>query len=183
MTQLDKSIATIAASLRREFDRSFAAAPMTEIARVENFLAVRIGGDAYALRVTEIGGIYADRRIVPLSTPLPELLGLAGFRGQIVPVYDLSALLGYPARAAPRWLVLAQWRKAVALAFDAFEAQLMVSPERIVAAFNVEGMSNVRPHVRGAVQTDTAVRPIVHLPSVLDDIQKRVAITHSSKER
>ncbi|MBI3529213.1 MAG: chemotaxis protein CheW [Betaproteobacteria bacterium] len=183
MTQSDNSIAVTVATLRREFDSSFAQPPATDIALRENFLAVRIGGDAYAIRVAEIGGLYADRHVVPLPTPMPELLGLAGFRGQIAPVYDLAALLGYAPRTSPRWLVLVRRRETVALAFDAFEGQLMVSPERIVTPTNTTEEGETRPHVRGAVQTGNALRPIVNLPLVFDDIQKRVETAHSSKER
>jgi purine-binding chemotaxis protein CheW len=170
-----------AAELRREFDRSFAVAPITELARFDNMLAVRIGGDAYAIRLTEVGGLYADRRIVPLPTPVPSLLGMAGFRGQLAPVYDLAALLGYTARSGagiPRWLVLARGRDVVALAFDAFEAQLVVPPERVMTS----GV-DARPHLRDAVQADDGLRPIVDLSSVLVDIHKRVETTHMKKER
>jgi hypothetical protein len=116
MTDADQSPLRTAAALRREFDQSFAQPPATELARVENFLAVRIGGDAYAMRVAEIAGLYADKRIVPLPSPLPSLLGTVGFRGQIAPVYDLAMLFGYPAR--PRsgiccagwcWCAAATW--------------------------------------------------------------------------
>jgi len=37
------------------------------------------------------------------SQSVPELLGIMGFRGAMVPVYDLRALCGYAAGAAPRW--------------------------------------------------------------------------------
>jgi len=174
-----------AAALRREFDRSFASAPITEIARLENMLAVRVGGDAYAIRVAEIGGMYADRRIVPLPSAMPSLLGMTGFRGQLAPVYDLAVLLGYPPRTAARWLVLVRGRHSVALAFDTFEAQLVVPPERVVALSAAGNEPASRPHVRGAVaQGDGSVRPVLDLPSVLGDIQQRVEATHlSMKER
>jgi hypothetical protein len=67
----------------------------------------------------------------------------------------------------------------VALAFDAFDAQLMVSPERVLGGSERGGD---RPHMRGAVQLDGAPQPIVHLPSVLEDIYRRVDAAHSKKE-
>ncbi len=157
-------------ALRQEFDRSFAQAPRMETARAESFLAVRVGADAYALRVAEIGGLFTDRRIMPLPTPMPELLGVAGFRGQIAPVYDLAALLGYARQTAPRWLILARLREPVALAFDTFEAHFSALPERIIAA---EGKGAGRRHLGSAVRTDDAVRPIIQLQSLLEDIQLR----------
>jgi purine-binding chemotaxis protein CheW len=171
-----------ASALRRDFDLSFARPPANERAALESFLAVRVAGDAYAVRLEEVAGLYADRRIAPLPTPLPSLLGTAGFRGQIAPVYDLAALLGYPSRAAPlRWLVLARAAQLVALAFDAFEAQLIVAPQRVLAGADDEGAR--RPHVRGAVQTEAAPRPIVRLPSVVEEIRQQVERVHSKKEQ
>ena len=159
-------------SLRQEFDRSFALAPRVAAEPPENFLALRVGGDAYALRVAEIGGLFTGRRIMPLPTPMPALLGVAGFRGQIAPVYDLAALLGYPSRDAPRWLVLARLREPVALAFDTFEAHFSALPECIIAAGD---QGAARPHLGGAVQGADASRPIIHLQPLLEDIQQRAS--------
>lgn len=171
--------------LRQEFDRSFAEPPVSGIVSVEDFLAIGIGGDPYAVRLAEIRGLYADRRIVPLPTPVPELLGMASFRGQIAPVYNLAALLGYShlrERTLPRWLVLVRWRVPVALAFDAFETHLRVAPEAIVESSAVVDTGRVRPHTRGAVQDDAVRRPIVPLPAVLEDISQRVEATPMKKE-
>jgi chemotaxis signal transduction protein len=185
MTQPGTFSTATAAALRREFDRGFAQAPPTQAARFENMLAVRIGGAAYAIRLAEILGLYADRNIVALPTAMPELLGMVRFRGQIAPVYDLAALLGYSVSRAPRWMVVVRQRETVALAFDAFEAQVLVATDRILAAIG-DG-NDTRPHVHGAVHAHAAVRPLVHLPSVFEDIQRRVQSTHplnqSAQER
>jgi chemotaxis signal transduction protein len=178
MIETDLARSVSAAVLRREFDLAFAQPPHTENASLENMLAVRIGGDPYAIRLAEITGLYAGRRIVELRTSTPELLGMVGFRGQIAPVYDLAALLGYDTRRAPRWFVLVPWRETVALAFDAFEAQLTIPAERFVATAGEGG--DTRAHVRGAVHADSIVRPLLHLPSAIQDIQERVANTHQT---
>lgn len=168
-----------AAELRREFDRGFAAARSSGPAQSEAFLAVRIGGDPYAIRLAEIAGLYAGRRVTPLPSPLAALLGVAAFRGQVAPVYDLAALLGYSARAAPRWLVLARSADVVALGFDAFEAQWVVPAQDVVAS---AGSAGARQHVREAVRAKDELRPIAHLPSVLEEIRKQAAATQSIKE-
>ena len=157
-------------ALRQEFDRSFAQAPRLETEPPENFLAVRVGGDAYALRVAEIGGLFTDRRIMPLPTPMPALLGVAGFRGQIAPVYDLAALLGYARQTAPRWLIMARRREPVALAFDVFDAHFSAFSASIIAT---EGRDAARLHLGSAVRIGDATRPIIQLQSLLDDIQLR----------
>ncbi|MCI4566631.1 chemotaxis protein CheW [Lysobacter sp. CFH 32150] len=177
-----------AIALRREFDLSFAAAWRTEAEAPQNLLAVRVGGDPYAIRVDEVGGLFVDRRVVPVPTSIFEFLGLAGFRGQVAPVYDLAALLGYPRQAAPRWLVLVRFSHPVALAFDVFDAHLAVTPERVVslAADAPEDESpgrGVRAHIFEAMRTDDAVRPIIQLQSVIEEVQQRVDSARSTKER
>jgi chemotaxis signal transduction protein len=161
--------------LRQEFDRSFAQAPRVEIEHVEKLLAVRLGNDPYAIRLAEIGGLYADRCIMPLPTPVPALLGIAGFRGQIAPVYDLAALLGYARQAPPRWLILTQLRDPVALAFDAFEAHFVVPAEQIVKTPDETSAAPAatRPHLSEVVHIDGAARPIIHLQSLLENIQRQ----------
>lgn len=179
MTAAKPLFARTAADLRREFDHGFALKPAAELEQFERFLAVRIAGDPYAIRTAGIGGLFAHRRIVPLLSPLPAFLGMAGFRGQIAPVYDLAALLGYPVSVAPRWLVLASSREPVALAFEAFEGQWLVSPQDVVSD---SGDGGARLHVRGAMRANGGMRPIAHLPSVLDEIRKQVGATQSIKE-
>ena len=166
-------------ALRQEFDLSFAQAPQMKMEAPVNFLAIRLEHDAYAIRVAEIGGLYTDRRIMPLPTPIPELLGIAGFRGQIAPVYDLAALLGYVRQTPPRWLILMQAREPVALAFDVFEAHFAVLSERIVTAHGAaEGaVGTSRKYLFDAVRTDDAIRPIIHLQSLLDNIQRQAALS------
>jgi chemotaxis signal transduction protein len=176
-----------ASAMRDAFDRSFSQASATQAARFENMLAVRIRGDAYVIPVTAIRALYANRRVVALPTPLAELLGVATFHGQVAPVYDLAAFLGYAHRTAhrtvPRWFVLARWRDTVAFAFDGFEALLLVPPEHLVSPVDSEKPDATRAHLHGAVHAGGVLRPIVHLPSILDDIQKRMEARRLTKER
>lgn len=155
------------AELKRMFDRTFAAAPCSDTSIQEDLLAVGVGGDSYAIRLSEVGGLLSDRNITRLPGSATELIGLMGLRGALVPVYDLRALLGYPGGPAPRWLLIAAAAR-VALAFDRFDGHLRVSREA-VSAGSSRGAAN-HSHVREVVRTADAVRPIVHLPSVLDAI-------------
>jgi purine-binding chemotaxis protein CheW len=101
--------------------------------RLEGLLAIRVGADPYALRLSEIVGLHADVKIVPVPSPVAQLLGIVGLRGMMAPVYDLAALLGYPPAASPRWMVLAGASQSMGLAFDAFEAQTAKAKAQVVA--------------------------------------------------
>ena len=94
MTTSDTREADRVTELRDAFDRSFAQAPSTEAAAVENLLAIRVGAHPYALRMAEVSGLFADKKVTRLPSPVPEFSGIAGFRGVVLPVYDLAMLLG-----------------------------------------------------------------------------------------
>ncbi|WP_433617602.1 chemotaxis protein CheW [Dactylosporangium sp. CA-139114] len=159
------------AELREEFDRSFADPPRSAVAGHDDLLAIRAGGVRYALRLTQAAGLFPDRPVTRLPGPLGALLGVAGFRGAIVPVYDLAAVLGTGAAAAgpadggtgPRWLVLAAGQPAVALAFAELDGHLRIPSDRLVEEADGHG-----PHgcLRGIVPLPDGARPIVDVPAV-----------------
>lgn len=174
-------VAERAAELRRVFDRSFAEAPGSAVIDYENLVAIRVTDDPYAIRVAEIAGVFAGKRFTPLPGSLPELLGIAGFRGAIVPVYDLAMVLGHSrSRAgAPRWLVLAA-QLPVGLAFDRFDGHLRVGRETVSPAKNLEANQDV---VRELVGGAAFGRPIVRVAAVLEAIGRRLRQEARSKER
>jgi len=159
-----------AAQLRQDFDQSFAQAPQEAAAAMEDYLAIRLGADPHALRLAEIASLAPLEAPTRVPGPCPELLGLTGFRGRLVPVYDLRALLGHAAPALPRWRVIAlAW--PVALAFDGFEGHLRLPRQ---AAAPAQGKERAQLHVREVLHAGEAgagVRPIVSLESVLETIR------------
>jgi purine-binding chemotaxis protein CheW len=158
------------AELRHAFDRSFADVPSLDTTAFEDLLDVRFGTAQYALRVREISGLIADVRITPIPTPISELLGIAGIRASILPVYDLGAMLGHPAESKPRWMAIAAGDAPVGLAFARFERHLRVRADAIVAA----GRFDAPRHMRQVVLLKAGVRPIVSVAAVLETIANRV---------
>lgn len=145
-------------ALRANFDAGFARAPQAAGAERAGMLAIRIGGQPYALRLAQIGGLHADRRIVALPSPAPALRGVTGFRGQVVPVYDLALLLGHARSAAPRWLVQVRCADPLALAFDHFEAHFTAAPEQFIGA---------------TVQAAEGARPVIDLASLHEQLLRQ----------
>ncbi|MEW6283217.1 MAG: chemotaxis protein CheW, partial [Candidatus Eremiobacterota bacterium] len=90
---------TRAEEIRRAFDLAFASpAERAEVTTVA-LLAVRVGGAPYAVRLSELSAVAAKPRIAALPGGPPELAGLVSFRGGLLPVWDLAALLGHPGGA------------------------------------------------------------------------------------
>ena len=156
-----------AALLRSLFDESFAEPAQSGRERSEQLLAIRVGGDPYVLRISEVAGLHADLRIVPIPSPAVNLLGIVGLRGVMAPVYDLAALLGYPRAANPRWVVFVRAPQLVGFAFDVFDSHLQVGDASLAMGEAEAGTVATGRHTRGAVHTDGVLRPIIHLASVV----------------
>jgi chemotaxis signal transduction protein len=161
-----------AAELRNAFDRARAIPFLPDaVERSENLLAIRVSGDAFAIRLSEISGLTTDRKVVAFPSPLSELLGVAGIGGRLVPVYSLAALLGYGAHAGQgRWLVLCGTEEPVGLAVNELEGYLRVSLARVYAAEQKDAMSGPVTHVARAADM---VRGIVSIPLIMEVIQRR----------
>ncbi len=177
---LASSLDERAAELRQRFDASFAAAPATEAPSSEDLLAVRIAGDPFALRRADVSGLLAGRKPVKLPTACPEFLGVVGFRGLIVPVYSLRALLGYPPQENLRWAVLAASGDCLGLAFDDYEGYSRI-PSSQVAPPDQPGM--MPQHVRDVARHEKSARPILDISSIVDTIRRRIRPGDPSKER
>ena len=158
-----------ARQLREQFDRSFALPPSLPAAGSVNLLTIRIGAEPYAIRLADIRGLHADRRILEVPGPMPELLGVTNFRGQIVPVYQLTTLLGKAAAGAPRWMVLVQGSAPLAFAFEAFESHICASAEQLIAAADAGG----RGQQCEAVRTAGGVVPVLAIAALAAEVEAR----------
>ena len=176
MTQNEPLFSDMAAELRRAFDQSFAEPAQTARPDAVTFLAVALGGKRHAIRIADIDGLHADAAVTPCPSPMSELRGIAGFRGAIVPVYDLAALLGYPVSEGG-WVALAAGR-TLAFAFDAFEGHFQVSPEDVGPQSETAGQF----FVRAAAAWGEHAYPVIDIPAVAAQVRARAAALTTDKE-
>ncbi|MFI5891645.1 chemotaxis protein CheW [Actinoplanes sp. NPDC051513] len=179
MTTTAGDAATRIASLRQEFDRSFAEPVRRHDEEHVELLAIRAGGRPYALRLAQTQGLYPDRPVTPLPGPLPALMGLAGFAGTVVPVYDVAALLGHPVADRPRWLVLALGTPPLGLAFHELDGHVRVAAAAIVAEDAAAGR---RGCLRGMVDLDGFSRPLVDVSATRAVVHALAGHTPSTEE-
>jgi chemotaxis signal transduction protein len=165
-------VAARAADLRNTFDQARAIPSSSDaVARIENLLAIRVSGDAFAIRLSEICGLATDRKIVAFPSPIAELLGIAAIRGRLVPVYSLAALLGYSAHASQgRWLILCGVEEPLGLVINDFEGQVRVPLGQIYTAAQEDAAST---HVSHVVRTADMIRGLVSIPLIMETIQRR----------
>jgi chemotaxis signal transduction protein len=144
--------------MREEFDGSFALPARDGATESADLLAIGVHGDGFALRVLDIAGIAAGKKILPLPGAPAALLGLSGIRGALVPVWDLATLLGYGVggvtRREPRWLVLGPGEAPWALAFEEFEGYFRVPRSDLLRV--AEGVS-AEPAASGFAQETCSV--------------------------
>jgi chemotaxis signal transduction protein len=149
-----------AEALRRRFDQSFACAAGSSPERVEDLLAIRVGGDPHVLRLSQIAGLSAGLKIAPVPSPVGSLLGIVGVRGMMAPIYDLGMLLGYSPAADPRWTVLVRAPQTVGFAFETFESHLQVLTSSVTGE---------------TVRAAGALRPIVDMSSVVAMLKGQIS--------
>ena len=161
-----------ALALRRAFDLAFAS-PAAEASReLEPFVLLKVGDHAYGIRVREIRGFAAARKIIRLPSSVTALLGLAGFRGSLVPVYDLAGLLGYGALdQPPRWFILCGDAEPLALAFADFDGYVE-HPRADLRARDTEE----RMHLREVLVRAATARGVIDVPSIIQTVQTSVAL-------
>jgi chemotaxis signal transduction protein len=169
------SMANRVADFRHAFDKMFALPRVSgDEAAWEDFLTIRIGGDAYAIRLREIAGLVKGRRIVACPSDVPEFQGIAGVRGTLVSVYSLPALLGYSigVEQAP-WLLLSAVRavdateESVGLAFLEFSGFVRALPSQIHEARDREAPSRQSMRSAQFLRVGSEVRTIVAVPRLL----------------
>ncbi|MBI3723415.1 chemotaxis protein CheW [bacterium] len=179
MSETGESWAEKLAVLRRSFDRAFAAPPAELAEEGERFLLVRAGGHPLALRISEISGLETHRRVVPVPGKAPALLGIAGIRGQLVPVFDLALLLGCSESARDaRWVVLGGGETPVGLAFAVFDGH-ETAPR---SALHPAREPVAATHVTAALRLGAAVRGVVSIPSILRTITRGRDAVRPDKE-
>jgi chemotaxis signal transduction protein len=164
------------ATLREAFDRSFIEPPRDQVALAADLLAIRVANRRYVLRLTDTDGVFPDRPIMPLPGPVPALLGLAGFRRTIVPVYDLGAVLRVPPvadRTSLRWLVLHAGTPPVAVAFSDLDGHVRVPADAVIPEASEDA---ARGCLSGMVRLPDGPRPIVDLGAVRAAIQTMTSL-------
>jgi chemotaxis signal transduction protein len=176
MKQLEP-IGKSALELRQEFDAVFTRPAQPRSADFADFLAIRLAGVKYAVRLTDTSGLFQNRKITPLPSEIPGLLGIAGFRGTAIPVYSLRVFMGHPRNGTAKWMFLTP--SNIAFVFDELDAYTRISRDAVLPA-NLGATD--REHVCQFVRVEGVIRPVADLPSILDSIRAQIRPSVFNKE-
>jgi purine-binding chemotaxis protein CheW len=167
------------AELRRAFDDAFALPPpVAGEAAVEPVLMLTVGGDPYAVRVTEVAGFEKARPLLVLPGATPHLLGLAGLRGRLMPVFSLATVMGYRREDAEPWLLIVGRTEPLALAFTGFEGLARLASETVGDG----SRSRTDVPLRGHVRVGAGLRGLLDLTAVRDRIQEQAGMMEPARE-
>jgi chemotaxis signal transduction protein len=158
------------AELRAAFDEAFALPPPPPVQAQTEFALVVAGAGRYAIRMSEMAGLEVDRKIVPMPEGPHGLLGLSAVEGQLIPVFELGALLGGGERGgAPRWIALHRGQELVGLAFDEFQGSRRVASE---AVHELEPTTERTLLSHQAIQVDSGLVHVLDLGLVVAGVAR-----------
>lgn len=176
----DEGLEGMAKALRADFLRGFASPVVHAAFDTIDLLAIRVAGVPYALRMDEIAEVSAQRRVVPVPTSEKVLLGLAGIRGVVVPVYSLAMVLEHaPSELGAPWFAIHAGKERVALAFDLLERYVRV-PRAALQSISEDPRTE---HISAVVRLDDAQRAVVDIASIVRAIEARGDEPDTSKGR
>ncbi len=92
----------------------------------KDLLSFRVGETDYCMDVLAVREIINPLPVTPLPTPMPEVLGVADYREQLLAVVDLRRMFGialHPNTSA-KWIVCQDRSRLVAMVVDAVNAVL-----------------------------------------------------------
>jgi purine-binding chemotaxis protein CheW len=148
--------------LKSQFDAAFAALPAARATEFEDLLSIAIGPERYMVRLSQVAGLYLDCAITALPSAMPHLLGVSEFRGELVAVYDLAAVLGYPRADRARFLLRAV-HGSVAFAFDRFVGHVRLSQDMVAPQTTSQ---------RGHARVAGATLPLIDLVALVAGLEE-----------
>jgi len=166
--------------LQREFDQRFAVAATSGDSEFEGVLVIRVGALFYAVRARETNGIATTVGANGVPSPMPELEGLIGLRGALVPLFRLAALVGSGEAPEPsRWVIVIGRDEPVGLGFQDPDGYYKVP----IAALVPTGDARVSgAFVREIANVGMRRLPVLDIPLLVTELGRRIARERERKD-
>ncbi len=158
-------------SIAKGFDLGFAHARSGTRRTPLNYLACRVGNESLAISLCELVGLQRRGKIVPLRSTVSGLLGVAGLRSRLMPVYRASTLLGIaPTGQSEKWVaVCGSSEDPLGLALDELEGYLQADQADRSPRGERDGAC---PHLRELLVSGGRTRPVLQISSLLQMIRE-----------
>jgi chemotaxis signal transduction protein len=169
VSSVDAELTHRLAELRGNFDREFALPPRSTSVQTIGFLAIRLGAEPYAIRTAELIEVQVAPKLVALPGARREMVGLAGIRGRLVPVYDLAALVSHDEPEAKSWLAICGTDQPLGLTFDEVLGYIQAAPGDLYPTAEGERSGG---HVPEVLRQDGATRMVVSISSIFATLRR-----------
>jgi purine-binding chemotaxis protein CheW len=126
---------------------------------------LRVGREEYALPVENVREVAELGELAPLPGTPPVVLGVRNLRGQILPVYDLAAVLGVVGDGTPRRLVVAE--------NDGRQAGLAIDEVSDVDVLPDPTGETDSPLLRGSTLAGEGLVGIVDVPALFGALERQ----------
>ncbi|WP_200331331.1 chemotaxis protein CheW [Thiocystis violacea] len=158
-----------ALSGRRQFDAVRTAPQAVADGGQEEVLGFTVGPFNLACALESV----AEVAEVPVIFPIPHLpdclVGTATLHGKILPVADLTALLGFPSTDGKRWLMVAgRSDEPLGVLVDGLPDTLMLNRNSRLSEGQAALHARLSDHVVAAYDDDGVLRIVVALESLLE---------------
>lgn len=130
-------------------------------------LVFEVGGRRYGLPASDVGELVRAVAIVPLPLAPAHLEGVINLRGHVIPVHDLRARLGLPAKAVEPsdGLILTRCRGSpVALRIDRAVDLIRVGAADVEST---DGEASIRGGIVGVAKLSDGLAPILDLDGLV----------------
>ncbi len=169
MTENLANAASQALEYRRAFDQSFALEQVLQNQVYVNVLMMSIADNPFVVRLSEISCVSKCPKIVPVPSKSPALIGLAGIRSELLPVYSTAELLGCPREDEVRWLLIAGKQSPIALALANLDTCISVPVEAFVRSEQVRGKAKSQE----VLTVGTGVRTVIQISELVKELSSQ----------
>jgi chemotaxis signal transduction protein len=146
----------------------------------EDMLAIQVGNGHFAVRVNELAGVHSCRKIVPLPSPAPGLLGVVGTRGRLVAAYRLASLIGAGSSEERLcWLLVCRGDIQVGLVIEGIDSYLRVPTSLVHPAQSGEVIGE---HIDEILEHEGTARSVLSVASILSSIRYRANAVSKTKD-
>jgi chemotaxis signal transduction protein len=169
------------ASLKASFDQSFSLERPPVRLRGARLGAISVAGRPFAVRLSELQCIVADRPFAQVPGGGRSSRGLSGIRGRLVAVHSLADLLSLDGSSGEeRWLLQCAADPSVGLSFEEFEGTFDLDLEQVQVANAEEQPSEL---VRELIHDGRTARPLIGISRILSLIEARIGSGRPREKR
>ncbi len=127
-------------------------------------MRLRLAAEQYAVPVTHVREVIGLDEVIPVPGTPGDVIGVRNLRGQILPVIDLTVLLGISRTAPPRLLLIAE--------ADGLRAGFALDEVSGIAELPPPSAENESSLLEGSVLVGADLIGVIDVPKAFSELAK-----------